>query len=109
MSITILLSGCGIYSFEGSTLHPDIKKIKINYFINTSSNSHPNLSNTLEDKLKTIFLEKSKLEITKKEEDIEISGKIIKYQITPISLNSNETASLNRIEITIQVKCKKRF
>ena len=26
--------------------------------------------------------------------------------MTPISLNSNETASLNRIEITIQVKCK---
>ena len=78
----------------------------INYFINQTTQNQPNLTNTLEEQLKTIFLEKSKLEISNKNGDIEISGEIINYKITPIALNSNETASLNRIEITIKVICE---
>ena len=102
--IIYTINSCGIYSFEGSTLHPDIKKIQVNYFID-QSNENPILTNIIEDKIKTIFLEKSKLELSMTG-DLIIDGEINDYIITPISINSNETAALNRLNIKIKIKCE---
>ena len=42
--------------------------------------------------------------ITNSDADLIFKGEIIKYDIKPISINSNENATQNRLTITIKIK-----
>ena len=77
-------------------------------FTNESSNNNPILIQTIEEELKNIFLEKSKLNISSYG-DIIINGEIQEYKITPISVSSGEIATLNRLNIKINVKCNNKI
>tara|TARA_B100001540_G_C15709956_1_gene598069 strand:+ start:195 stop:746 length:552 start_codon:yes stop_codon:yes gene_type:complete len=102
------ITSCGIYSFEGSTLHPDVHNLQINNFTNKSGNNNPILIQTIEEEIKNIFSEKSKLNISSYG-DIIIEGEIEEYKITPISVSSGEIATLNRLNIKINVKCNNKI
>ena len=103
-----ITTSCGIYSFEGSTLHPDVNNLQVNSFTNESSNNNPILIQTIEEEIKTIFSEKSKLNLSSYG-DIIIDGEIQEYKITPISVSSGEIATLNRLNIKINIKCNNKI
>ena len=42
--------------------------------------------------------------ITNSDADLIFKGEIIKYDIKPISINSNENATQNRLSITVKIK-----
>ena len=79
------------------------KNTKYNNFTNKSGNNNPILIQTVEEEIKNIFSEKSKLNISSYG-DIIIEGEIEEYKITPISVSSGEIATLNRLNIKINVK-----
>lgn len=58
-----------------------------------------NFSNFLKD----YVISRTKLNLTVSNPDIEISGKILRYDTAPLSIQSDEKAALNRLTISILV------
>ena len=103
---TILLASCGIYSFTGASIPPDAKTVSVQYFPNKSATIQSNLSQVFTEKLKDIFVEQTNLTLSEDKGDLSFTGYISKYQINPIAIQSNETASKNRLTIEVNVAFK---
>ena len=101
-SISVLFS-CGFYSFRGTSIDPEIKKIKISYFLNVSENIKANLDRDLTNNLTDLILNQTKLIVSENDYDIKISGKITRYEIKPISISANDQANQNRVSVSVEV------
>ena len=49
------VTSCGIYSFTGTSIQPDVKSITINFFEYTAPTVNPTLSNDLSEAIRTQF------------------------------------------------------
>jgi hypothetical protein len=101
--LSVLLFSCGIYSFNGASIPKNAKTISIDYFVNSAPTKQPTLSQILSEKLKDFFITQTNLIIDSNNGDLSFKGEIIKYEIKPIAIQSNETAGKNRLTISIKV------
>ena len=101
--LIIIQSGCGIYSFSGTSVPKEAKTIFVNYITNSSPLIQPNLSNNFTEMLKTKCLNETNLAWIEDNADISFYGDIKQYKIEPISIQSNETAAQNRLTISIEI------
>ena len=99
----LLLTGCGIYSFSGTSIQPDVKSITINYFEYKALRVNPSLSASLTDAMQDKFRKLTKLEQVDQEGDLEIVGEITGYDIKPMAVTSDEVASQNRLTVTVKI------
>ena len=98
------VSSCGIYSFSGASISNEVKSVSINPFKNVASLSPPVLSNTLTEALKDKFSSETNLMPLNSDGDLIFSGRITNYSINPFAIQTDETASKNRLSITVKVK-----
>ena len=92
------------YSFTGGSIDPKIKTISIKYFTNNAILIQPTLSQSFTEALKDKFSSQTKLNLVKNGGDLNIEGAITGYSTTPVAIQGNETAALNRLTITVSVK-----
>lgn len=104
IAIIIMFSGC--YSFKGATIPEDMKTVSIPFFENNAALVDPQLANNLTEALKLRIRTQSKLSITQNDAHGKFEGKIMEYDIKPISIqdNTKPIAGANRLTITISVK-----
>ena len=102
--LSILSFNCGIYSFSGSSIPKDAQSIYIFEIQNNSPLSSPELSNLITENLNNYVLSETSLRLSKENPDLSFSGKISKYTINPISINSQESASQNRLSIEVDIE-----
>lgn len=102
--LTIFIYSCGIYTFTGADIHPDAKTISIAYFQNQATQVQPILSQKFTDALQDQFIQQTSLNLTRSNGDLQFEGYISDYQITPISINSNDQANQNRLSIKVFVR-----
>ena len=100
---TNLFIGCGIYSFNGASISKETKSISVEYFKNSALTKQPTLSQVLTEKLKDYFTQQTNLIISNQNGDLFFKGDIIKYDVQPIAIQSNETAGQNRLTISVKV------
>ena len=100
---TNLFIGCGIYSFNGASISKETKSITVEYFKNSALTKQPILSQVLTEKLKDYFTEQTNLIISNQNGDLYFNGDIIKYDVQPIAIQSNETAGQNRLTISVKI------
>ena len=105
----LILSSCGVYTFSGSSISSDAKTISVNYFENKALSKQPILSQLISEKLKDFFVQRTNLQLQNQDGDLHFTGEITKYEIKPMSINSNETAGQNRLTISVKVKYSNRF
>ena len=98
-----LLGGCGIYSFTGTSIQPDVKSITINYFEYKALRVNPSLSASLTDALQDKFRKLTRLEQVDQDGDLEIVGEITGYDIRPMAVTSDEVAAQNRLTVTVKI------
>ena len=60
--LVVLVSSCGIYSFTGTSIQPDVYSITINYFEYKALRVNPSLSNDLTEAMKDKFRKLTRLE-----------------------------------------------
>ena len=106
---SLLLVSCGIYSFTGASIAPDIESVSVQYFPNKAATIQPTLSQVFTERLKDYFLEQTNLNLTEDNGDLMFSGSIVKYQIKPMAIGSNEIAGKNRLTISVQVTFKNQL
>ncbi len=104
--LILILNSCGFYTFSGASINADIKNIKIGYFINEAENFKANLDRDITQKLTDFIIEQTDLSVNSNNYEIEINGKIISYDISPISISSNDFANQNRLSISVNVDFK---
>jgi hypothetical protein len=97
------------YSFNGASVPADAKTLAIQYFKNQATLASPTLSASFTEALKDIFSSQTKLRQVEREGDLNFEGTIIGYSTSPLAIQSNDQAALNRLTITVNVKYTNRF
>lgn len=98
-----IVQSCGIYSFTGTSIQPDVKSITINYFEYKALKVNPNLSNTITEALKDKFTKMTKLEQVDMEGDLEIIGEVTGYDVKATAITANEQAAQNRLTVNVKI------
>ncbi len=104
--LLFIINSCGFYTFSGASISAEIKNIKIGYFINEAENFKVNLDRDITQKLTDFIIEQTDLSVNNNNYEIEINGKIISYDISPISISSNDFANQNRLSISVNIDFK---
>lgn len=110
LSLIILLllilagTGCGIYSFTGASIPPGAETISIQYFPNNAQMVEPTLSQQFTDALKDKFVSQTDLSMIDNNGDLQLEGEITGYSVKPVAITGDQTAALNRLEITVRVR-----
>ena len=100
----LAIESCGIYSFTGTNLHPDVKTVQIDYFANNAVLVEPGLSQAFTTKIQDLFLQQTNLNLVKTGGDLQFEGEITGYKINPMTATAQQTAAQNRLTITINVR-----
>ena len=98
------LVGCGIYSFSGTSIQPDVKTICIEPVVNKASKINPSLANLITEELNDKFRKLTKLEQVTEEGDLNLLVTIESYDVRAAAVTANEVAALNRLTVTCKVK-----
>lgn len=107
--ITVLaLSGCGIYSFSGTSIQPDVNSITIGFFEYRAARVNPSLANDMTEELKNKFRRLTRLEQLDEDGDLEITGAITGYDVVASAITANETAAQNRLTVSVSVNFTNR-
>lgn len=99
-----LLSSCGIYSFSGTSIQPDVKTITIPYVEYTALRVNPSLSNDLTEALKEKYRKLTRLEEVDVDGDLELVCTVTGYDVKATAVTANEMASQNRLTVTVKVE-----
>lgn len=100
---SFLVTSCGIYSFTGTSIQPDVKTITINYFEYKALKVNPSLSNSVTEALKDKFTKMTKLEQVDLDGDLEIIGEITGYDVKATAITANEQAAQNRLTVNVKI------
>ena len=72
--VAAAVSGCGIYSFSGTSIQPDVKSIAVEYFQNNALKVNPTLAPSLSDALIDQYRRLTSLDILPENGDMNVSG-----------------------------------
>lgn len=103
VAAAFLFAGCGVYSFTGTSIQPDVKSVTIDFFENRALKVNPSLSNDLTEAIKLQFRKMTSLEQVEMDGDIEIAGNITDYKISASAVTAEEVAAQNRLSITVKI------
>ena len=103
LAAALLLNACGIYSFSGTSIQPDVKTITLNTFEYKALKVNPALSNNLSEALRNQFRRMTRLEQVEMDGDLEITGEISGYDVRATAITANEVAAQNRLTVTVKV------
>lgn len=109
LSCCLFLSGCGIYSFSGASIPAEAKTVSVQYFPNNAQLVNPLLSNTLTNALNDMFVNQTTLQSVAQNGDLALEGEITGYNTAPIAITGNQTAALNRLTVTVNVRFTNKY
>ena len=98
-----IVQSCGIYSFTGTSIQPDVKTVTINYFEYKALKVNPSLSNQITEALKDKFTKLTKLEQVDMDGDLEIIGEVTGYDVKATAVTANEQAAQNRLTVNVKI------
>lgn len=102
--VAFLLTGCGVYSFTGASIPAEAKTVSVQYFPNNANLVQPMLSSVLTNTLRDYFMNQTSLAEVENNGDLSIEGEITDYVTAPTAITGDQTAALNRLTITVNVR-----
>ncbi|HLT07141.1 MAG TPA: LptE family protein [Cyclobacteriaceae bacterium] len=110
--IMLLTSGCKVeYSFTGTTIDYNVTQtFSVDNFFNDSGGGPANMGQLFTEELKDFFQRNTQLELIRNNGDLQFSGSITRYTITPQATvssqnpNTPDRAGQMRLSISVQVE-----
>lgn len=96
-------SGCGVYSFTGASISPEVKSVSIDLFPSYAPLAPTNMPQALTEALRELFVNRTNLDLLANNGDIRFEGYISDYRTRPVAIQGNETAAQNRVTVTVNV------
>ena len=111
ITMVVTLVGCGVYSFTGANISPDVKTISIQKFYDEVGTGPPNLSQLFTEKIRDYYQQNTSLSIIDTEGDLQVEGSIVGYNLAPMAPRASgsnnfedaDIAALQRLTITVKV------
>ena len=107
--LSITLSSCGIYSFDGATIDYNLTKtLSVALFPNETAGGTPNMGQDFSEGLKEYFQRRTKLELVARQGDLQLDGAIVDYSVRPQAIrssgnnNTQDQTGLMRLTIRVQ-------
>ena len=107
-AVVALIGSCGIYSFSGTSIQPDVKTVTINYFEYKALRVNPSLSNDLTEGLKDKFRKMTRLTQVDEDGDLEITGEVSGYDVRAQAVTAQEVAAQNRLTVSVKISFMNR-
>lgn len=104
IAISIILCGCGNYSFTGASIPPGTKSFQVNYFQNNALLIEPGLERDFKIALEELILNQTSLDLVKSGGDLTYEGEIVEYRISPTTATADNKAAQNRLTIAVNVR-----
>lgn len=104
-AMALCLAGCGIYSFSGTSIRPDVHTITIEPVLNNAMKVNPALANDLSEALKDKFKKLTSLEQVEMDGDLVLVVTVESYDVKAQGIAKDETPAQNRLTVT----CKATF
>ncbi|MCQ2177154.1 MAG: LPS assembly lipoprotein LptE [Bacteroidales bacterium] len=104
----LALGSCGIYSFSGTSIQPDVNTVTINYFEYKAPKVNPSLSNDLSEALRNQFRKMTRLEQVEMDGDLELTGEVVGYDVQAAAITANEVAARNKLTVTVRLTYENR-
>ena len=101
--ISIFLGACGVYSFTGTNISPEVETITVANFPNLSGSGPADLSQIFTEGLRETYQQNTNLEVVMDAADLTINGEITSYTISPVAPTADEVAAINRLRIKVRV------
>lgn len=106
--LLLFCSGCGVYRFTDANIEG--KTINMHMLENRARNVVPSLSPTLTNKIRSRIVTQTGLSpVNTDKADYDISGTISSYEVTVSGVANVQTASRNRLTISINIIFKNRL
>lgn len=107
----ILIGGCGIYTFSGTSIQADVKTICIKPVVNKATKINPALANQLTEELNDKFRKLTKLEqvVDEDEGHLLLEVTIDSYDVRATAVTADEVAAMNRLTVTCKVHFENRL
>ena len=102
--VALLCTRCGIYSFSGASIPAEAKTVSVQYFPNQAQLINPTLSNDFTTALRDAIMNQTSLDMVETGGDLAFEGEITDYRTTPVAITAGQTAALNRLTITVNVR-----
>lgn len=104
LAIALLLWGCGVYSFSGISISPEVKTFEVRQFSNEALTVIPGLDRDFTILLQDFILNQTNLELVTKNGDIVYEGEIINYFEAPNTSVAGNQAAENRLTIGVRLR-----
>ncbi len=104
--VALMLQGCGIYSFSGSSLSSEVKTFSIQNFQSDAALGPPDLAEKFTETLARELLQRTSLSQVTTKGDIQFEGIITQFDYKPVAPTSggeNDHANITQLTITMQV------
>ncbi len=108
-----LITSCGMklnVSMTGGNVDPRAKTVHVATFSNNATLVNPSLSQNFTNALKDRVQSQTPLSIVDSQNaDYILEGEIVTYSITPVAIQGNDVAAMNRLTIAVRVRFKNKF
>ncbi|MBQ3765673.1 MAG: LptE family protein [Bacteroidales bacterium] len=108
IALALSVAACGIYSFTGTNIQPDVKTITIPYVEYKAIRVNPSLSNDMTEALQDKFRKLTSLEQVDEDGDLELVCEITGYDVSATAVTANEVAAQNRLTVTVKIEFTSR-
>ncbi|MBR1522132.1 MAG: LptE family protein [Bacteroidales bacterium] len=103
IAAVLLTASCGIYSFSGTSIQPDVKTISIPYVEYKALRVNPSLSNLMTEALQDKFRKLTSLEQVEMDADLDLVCEITGYDTKATAVTADEFAAQTRLTVTVNV------
>ena len=104
--LAIFFAGCKVYTFKDISIPAEIKTVKLRLIENRARYINPLLAPNLTNRLQEKIVGQTKLNRVEGDDaDWLITGTITDYSVTTSGI-ANQAASLNQLNVTVQIKLK---
>jgi hypothetical protein len=101
----LLLSSACSFRFNAYDISTETKTFSIDQFRTSAGNAPPTIGQLFSEQLKQRVLNDTRLQYRNENGDLQFSGAITSYQITPIAPQGNQTVALQRLSIGMEIQC----
>ena len=108
VALAFVCQGCGFYSFSGASIPAQAKTVSVDYFPNQAQLVNPMLSNNFTNALRDAMTNQTTLDMVETGGDLSFEGEITDYRTMPVAI-TGQTAAMNRLTITVNVRFSNRF
>ena len=108
--LTLLLAGCGVYSFSGASIPDAIRTIAIPPPESAVATPLPTLPDDLARLLTDRFVRQTRLRLNEDADaaDVVLEARLAGYSNDPTSVSGDDRATRNRVSITVAVVYRQR-